>query len=47
MMEAAAGHLTSISHLCKMSDARDQKFRNETDTKYFATNMFTVIQEMS
>ena len=47
MLEAAAGHLTAISHLCKMCDTRDQKFRNDTETKYFATNMFTVVQEMT
>ena len=47
MLEAATGHLNNINQICKFSDARDKKHRSQTDTKYFSTNMFTVIQEMS
>ena len=47
MLEAAATHLNSVAQVCKFSDLRDQKFRKETETKYFATNMFTVFKEMA
>ena len=47
MLEGAMAHLNAVAEVCKYSDLRDQKFRKETDTKYFATNMFTILQEIA